>query len=199
MSGCTLQRPDPAASSAGSRPESAASQRGAARSGAGRRGGGPPAPTLRCPGGDAGTPRSPAPYRGSSAPLPRPERGPIGFTPGCRCHFGSCRAPVMVSVHPSESFQRHRGGGAGPGGGMRGVSRSRPGFWGGHSCLLLSTNCLFPAARFYARPRKAALGHPPPLQLLCALGDVYSPPSCSPMTCRLHQRSPLVGKAGRRS
>lgn len=209
MSGCTLQRPDPAASSAGSRPESAASQRGAARSGAGRRGGSPQAPTLRCPRGDTGTAaparrfpsdtpaprRTRIPRRPPEQSLARGERGPIGFTPGCRCDLGPWCAPVMLSTRPLDSFRQPRGGGAGPAGGGSG---SRLGF-GGHSCLLLSTKSLLPTAHFYAWPRKAALGHPPPLQLLCALGAVHSPPSRSPMTSHLHRRSLLVGKAGRRS
>lgn len=67
MSDCTLQRPDPAASSAGSRPESAASQRGVRGAGGSRR---PQASTLRCPRRDAAVhplPPTPCPHTGGPA------------------------------------------------------------------------------------------------------------------------------------
>lgn len=201
MSGCTLPRPDPAASSAGSRPESAASQRGAARSGAGRRGGGPAGTDFkvswwRCRHRHPGTPHPRTGGRPPPPPRPFQAQPGSGRARPRRFYTGlPWRAPMVLSLHPLESFWQPRGGGAGP---VGGVSGSRLGF-GGHSCLLLSTDSFLPAARFYARPRKAVLGHPPPRQLLCALRDVHSPPPCSPMTSHLHQRSPLVGKARRSS
>lgn len=111
MSGCTLQRPDPAASSAGSRPESAASQRGAWRS---RRaaGGSPRASTLRCPRRDATVPLAPpGPHPSTLGGSPGVPAGPPGaslkLSPTPRVlDQGTSR---MLSMHPSGRFGQGHG------------------------------------------------------------------------------------------
>lgn len=111
MSGCTLQRPDPAASSAGSRPESAASQRGAWRS---RRaaGGSPRASTLRCPRRDATVPLAPpGPHPSTLGGSPGVPASPPGaslkLSPTPRVlHRGTAG---MLPVHPSGRFGQGHG------------------------------------------------------------------------------------------